>query len=128
MEDKFLEVCLRFKITADDVDIIMMNALDGSISHWCRRVKPDGELMGIGIAEQISSGGELLLLDNIAKRELRLNLSKMLIGIKLWAKKSIGHSCLTQTDGIFVIDPLKVDSAISDAIIQYALFGDVLYA
>lgn len=124
MEDKILDVDMHIRVTSQDVDDIMCVALEGGITHWCDEAKPVGGYLGTYASEQIRKGGKLILHDYVRDGEHCLNLEKLLNGIKLWIK-----SCnrLEQVDGKLVVDCYNVDGEACDAIIQYALFGDVVY-
>ncbi len=127
MEDRFLNVIMKIKVTGEDVDDIMTGALEGGISYWCDKTEPIGDCLGRYASEQISRGGKLLLFDFEAGEKHCLDLEKLLNGIKLWAMNPVGCNCLEQADGKLVMDCGNADAIVCDAIVQYALFGDVIY-
>lgn len=127
MEDRILDVEMQIKVTSEDVDCIMTGALEGGITYWCDKAEPVGDYLGKYASEQISRGGKLMLHDFEEGEEHCLDLGKLLNGIKLWAKNPVGCNCLEQVDGKLVLDCCNADAAVCDAIIQYALFGDVIY-
>lgn len=45
--------------TGQDVDDIMVSALEGGICYWCDRVTVEGQYLGKYASEQISRGGTL---------------------------------------------------------------------
>lgn len=127
MENKLLDVDMQIKVTGEDVDEIMTWALEDGISYWCDKVKPIGDYLGEYAHEQISRGGKLMLYDFESEEKYCLDLEKLLNGVKLWAKNPVGSNCLEQIDGRLVFDRCNLDAVVCDAIVQYALFGAVIY-
>lgn len=130
MEERTVKVELEIKVTQEDVDDIMSGALDGGITYWRSKAKVVGEYLGEYASEQISRGGKLTIYDCEGEAVYTLDLKKLLKGIKLWAEGQIDSSCLERTIGgeFFRINCCNVDAAECDAIIQYALFGEILYS
>ena len=56
-----------------------------------------------------------------------MDLEKLLNGVKLYALNPVGCNCLDMVDGKLEIDCCNADAIVCDAIIQYALFGEVVY-
>lgn len=127
MEPEILKVELDMVVTQEDIDDIMTGALEDGITYWCDEAKVVGDYLGEYASEQISRGGKLMLYDYEAEEEHCLDLEKLLNGIKLWAKNPVGCNCLEHIDGKLTIDCSNADAEVCDAIIQYALFGDVIY-
>lgn len=127
MEDKILNVNMQMKVTGEDVDGIMEGALNGGITYWCDRAKPVGDYLGEYASEQISRGGKLMLYDFEEEAVHCLDLEKLLNGIRLWAENPAGCNYLEQADGGNLVMNCSTDAVACDAIIQYALFGDVIY-
>ena len=48
-------------------------------------------------------------------------------GVGLWAITPVGCNCLEQMDGKIRFDTCNADAIVCDAIIQYALFGTVIF-
>lgn len=122
-----MDVDMQIKVTGEDVDDIMAGALEGGITYWCDEAKVVGDYLGEYASEQISRGGKLMLYDYAAEEEHCLDLGKLLNGIKLWAENPIGCNCLEHIDGKLTIDCCNADAEVCDAIVQYALFGDVIH-
>ena len=127
MENVSLKVELEIVLTKEDIDDIMCGALEGGITYWCNRAKVVGDYLGEYGHEQIARGGKLELHDCEEDKVYVLDLQKLLKGIELWAKNPVGCNCLEQKDGHLEIDCCNADAIVCDAIIQYALFGDVIY-
>ncbi len=117
---------LKVTLTTQDIDDIMVGALEGGINYWCgeaevieeKRVADWGH-------EQIARGGVLMLHDIEDPDEVwELNLEKFLNGFKLWVEKG-GDEYGAVEDG--KVDCCNIDAACADEIVQYALFGELVF-
>lgn len=129
-EEKFeiVKAELEIALSTEDIDDIMCGALEGGINYWCCRAEVvEDKYLGEYANEQISRGGSLNLYDSEGDAVHLLTKEKFLEGIELWAKNPVGCNCLEQTDGKLRIDTCNADAIVCDAIIQYAIFGDVIY-
>lgn len=124
---KELEVMIKIVVTEEDIDDIMAGALEGGINYWCNSAKVVGNYLGEYGSEQIARGGKLILHDFEEKKDHTLDLEKFLKGVELYCKKPTACNILEQIDGKLVLDCCNADALVCDAIIQYALFGDVIY-
>lgn len=123
----------EFRITAQikvvlsrtDIDDIMLTALTGGITYWCRRVEPKGEYLGGLSSEQISRGGSLKLYDSESDDVYELDLQKFLRGFKAWLES--GGDTYGAVDGSGNVDCSNIDADCADAIIQFALFGELVF-
>lgn len=127
MEKVSLKVEMEIVVSQEDIDDIMCGALESGITYWCSRAKVVGEYLGEYGHEQIARGGKLELHDREEDKVHTLDLEKLLNGIKLYAQNPVGCNCLEQVDGHLEIDCCNADAVVCDAIIQYALFGEVVY-
>ena len=119
------------KLTLQDIDDIMVSALEGGVcSCWCNRVSVDGEFLGKYASDQISRGGEIAF--HVSDPDMRphhqkLNIRKFLDGFALWLKN--GGDCYNAVDDTHgSVDCGQIDAVCADEIIQYALFGKLVYA
>lgn len=108
------------RVTNEDIDDIMESAMTGC-TYWCERVEPVDHYLGQYANEQISRGGSLKFFsledgscEVLTKTKFRNGLSKWLEKVK------------PVTEG-GRIDPGQMDANDADAIIQYALFDDIIY-
>lgn len=117
-------------LTQQDIDDIMVSAFEGGINYWCRRVVVQGDYLGEYASEQISRGGKLAIWlyepfeDD--KTCYVLDRDKFLAGFKLWIE-SDGDSYDTIDDSDGSVDCGQIDAICADEIIQYALFGEVVF-
>lgn len=117
----------------EDIDDIMVSALEGGINYWCRKAEVKGDYLGEYASDQISRGGELILHDAEENKSYTLSKEKFIEGMKKFiAAGNMG--CIhreTNSIGAYTgklnIEPCNIDAGAADCIIQYAVFGDVIY-
>lgn len=128
MSEKKFEVVaeVRARLTQEDIDDIMVGALEGGINYWCREVEVVGEYLGEYASEQISRGGALALYDSESSDKWTLDLEKFLNGVKLWLQNGDDRYGALQGDG--TLDTGEIDGEMADMIVQYALFGEIVFA
>lgn len=115
-------------LTDEDIDDIMVSALEGGITYWCGSAEVDGEYLGEFASDQISRGGQLVLRDMEDGKKYTLTKEKFIEGVKMYLKDEGAAACLTISGNKARIDPGFVDGNAADSIIQYALFGELVYA
>ena len=115
---------IKVSLTQEDVDNIMVSALEGGINYWCRKVKVNGKYLGEYASDQISRGGMLTLYDAESSDKWELTLNKFLNGMKLAIEQGFG-AWVKPADGS--IDVGNIDADVADAIVQLALFGEVVF-
>lgn len=115
----------EIKITQEDIDDIMCSALEGGITYWCCHAEVVDKYLGEWAHEQIARGGALKLHDAEEDEVYELTLEKFLNGLQ----KAI-------TDGYYAdyewvtgdcIDTCQVDAEVADAIVQLALFDEIVF-
>ena len=121
-----LVIEVKVKLTASDIDNLIVTAFEGGTDHWAGIIykkelfslKPKGVAMSQWITKLLLEGQEVMLCD-IEDRSERwvLTLQKLLNGITLSAKERPEH-----------IDMDNWDAEDAGCIIQYALFGRVEYS
>lgn len=128
MSKKKFEVVAEIKasLTQENIDDIMVSALEGGINYWCSEaeVVEDKRCADWG-HEQIARGGALILHDAESDDKWELTLEKFLNGVKLWLQNNEDRYGAVASDGTF--DPGEVDGEMADLIVQYALFGEVVF-
>lgn len=118
------ELELKARVATRDIDDIMCAALEGGITGWCRAAKPVGKMLGEYGHEQIARGGSLMLYDAESSDKWELTLDKFLRGLAL-AIESGAPVTIDAESGY--IDTSDVDAECADMIIQFALFGDLVF-
>ncbi len=122
-----VRVVLQIVVTQEDIDDIMVSALEGGINYWCDKAKVDGHSLGEYASEKISQGGTLILHDMEEDRNELLTKEKLLQGIKMYAEQPKHGDIFEVIDHELHIDCGMVDAEVADAIIQYAIFSEIFY-
>lgn len=129
MENRKFQVKADIKanLTQENIDDIMVSALEGGINYWCGKAEVVEEKRVADWGhEQIARGGVLVLHDIEDPDETwELNLEKFLNGFKLWLENG-GDQYDAVEDG--EVDCCNIDAVCADEIIQYALFGEVQFS
>lgn len=113
-------------VTCDDIDDIMCGALTGGINYWCRKAEVVGEYLGEYGSEQISRGGTLKLYDAEEDEVYELTLAKFMRGLMLAIEAGFDREYgWLNDDG--TLDCCQIDAGEADAIIQLAIFEEVIY-
>ena len=122
-DEKFrVSISLDVDLSQQDIDDIMVTALEGGINYWCRRAKVVGEYLGEAASDQISRGGSLILYDAESSDKWELTLEKFLNGVKLYFEQ--GCHVQVEDNAIEIGD---IDAGDADCIVQFALFGEVVF-
>ena len=126
-----VQVTYSVKVTDEDLDQIMSSALESGILYWCDKAEVcENRYFGEFAHEQISRGGSLRLHD--AERDINhvLKLSDVKKGIALYLANYKASNVITpdirdyETGGL---NMYNIDATVADMVVQYALFGDVIY-
>lgn len=120
-----VKVEIEVKLSRQDIDDIMVGALEGGITYWCREAEVVGDYLGEYSSDQISCGGKLILHDTESNDKWELTLEKFLNGVKLWLQNVDDRYHALQKDG--TLDTCNVDGEMADLIVQYAIFGEVIF-
>lgn len=119
---------IEFEVTKEELDDIVCTAMDGGITYWAIKAVPyamingkrEKEYLGEYASDQISRGGELDITDEEGD-VFTLTLNKLVNGIKLYVMK---NSKLISEGRL---DMWQIDACVADAIVQYALFDEIIY-
>nr|DAK86987.1 MAG TPA: hypothetical protein [Caudoviricetes sp.] len=125
MENYNIEVNKKYTVTPQDIDDIMVTALEGGINYWCRKAEVVGEYLGEYASDQISRGGSLILYDAESSDHWELNLEKLLYGIQKAIEDNWYDSYNWYIDG--ELDCCQIDAEVADTIVQLALFDDIVF-
>jgi hypothetical protein len=111
----------KFVLSDQDIDDIMVTALEGGITYWCGKAEVVGKYLGEYASDQISRGGELKLYDAESDDTWILNKEKFINGVKM----ALDNGQIYLTDNR--VDTSYIDSNVADTIIQYALFNEFVF-
>lgn len=110
-------------LTMQDIDDIMSTALD-YITYWCKRVEVgEGTYLGEYASDQISRNGTLVFYDAESEDKWMLTLDRFIAGFKAAVKNGYGTDWFE--DGKIEIG--FIDGPAADAIVQYALFEELMF-
>lgn len=116
---EIIEVSFNVLVTDEDIDDIMVSALEGGINHWCAEAKVQGEYLGEFASDQISRGGTLLLYDVEERKYEELTKEKFLAGMKRYLEHPIYEDTIYPGthEGRYLLDCTLIDAPVSDMII-----------
>lgn len=117
------------RLTQQDVDDIMVSALEGGICYWSDCAEVVGCYLSEYASGQISRGGKLKIhvdepFDEANTEWYELDMEKFAQGFRLWLENG-GDRYGAVSNG--EVDTCEIDGEMADLIIQYALFGEVVY-
>ena len=113
---------IEVNLSQQDIDDIMVSALEGGINYWCRKAEVVGEYLGEAASDQISRGGALILHDAESAQTWELTLEKFLKGVKLYFEQG----CHVQVEDN-AIDTCDIDANDADCIVQFSVCGEVMF-
>lgn len=125
-----LKVTKPVHINAEDIDDILCKAFEGGITYWCNAVQ---SMMSINwhkknhaeyTSEVISRGGDLVL--STEDGDKVLTLEAFLQGLQMVLEKFV--ITLEVIGDEYYIDTTEIDADLADVIVQYALFGELVYS
>ena len=129
-----IKVEMSVVVTPEDIDDMMVSALEGGITYWCDEAKVIGDYLGKYASEQISRGGSLWLHciespDDSETDVYELTPDKFLRGLKMYLEDPNKPYDIFDGSGEkeLRIDCGMVDATVADMIIQYALFEDIVF-
>ena len=128
-----LKIDYEINVTEEDIEDIVVTALEGGIGYWCCldntekefENAPEDEPISITASKILLSGGKIFLIDEVENERYSMSLNDLLDGIKEWVSEGLDHYNAISTGGI---DCCNIDSACADSIFQCALFGGIEYA
>lgn len=117
-----IKITVSHKFSDQDLDDLMVTALEGGINYWCGNVtlKKSGENYDTidFIGNIISKGGTLLLFDVSSNDIWELNRDKLLKGIQMYCEiHNVAPSDLMDMH----------DADVADTIIQYGIFNELVF-
>ena len=114
------------KLTNENIDDIMYSALEGGVTaSWCYKVTVVGEYLGEYASEQVSRGGMLTFTTwDLTEADVTLTKEDFLEGFRKWYEEGGDWYEAVTENGV---DTGNIDAGRADAIVQYALFGEIVY-
>lgn len=122
-----VQIIATVVISKEDIDDIMVSALEGGINYWVDKVEPRCGVEFDFASDVISKGGSIIIHDNEEDATYELTNAKLMQGIRMYAEQPKNSDIFEVIDHELHIDCGMVDAEVADAIIQYALFGEIIY-
>lgn len=121
-----IEITRKVKVSDQDIDDIMVCALEGGINYWCCKCEVyGGKYLGEYASDQISRGGTLIFFDAESDNQWSMNKGDFINGLKQYLSESPDAGDILKPDG--TLDLFEVDGIVADSIVQYALFNEVVF-
>ena len=140
---KTIKVELEVIVMPEDIDDIICTALEGGIGYWaCLDNSPEEfgnapkeETVSETTSILLKGGKTIILIDEEEDERHELTLEKLLAGIKMYLEdKQRPYNILADdlnsagySRGTYELDCCMVDADVADMIIQYAVFGEVVF-
>ena len=86
---EIIEVSFNVLVTDEDIDDIMVSALEGGINHWCAEAKVQGNISESSPAIRSSTRSSVLLYDVEERKYEELTKEKFLAGMKRYLEHPI---------------------------------------
>lgn len=119
---------IKVTLTTQDIDDIMVSVLEGGVTaYWCGKAEVvEEKRVAEWGHEQIARGGALVMHDSEDPDEKwELDLEKFLRGFELWVENGGDEYGAVQKNGR--VDCGRIDANCADEIVQYGLFGEIVY-
>jgi hypothetical protein len=116
-------ITLKIELTPQDINDILCTAIEGGINYWCSHYDTNCILADIKTQytyEIVAHGGYITLYDDYDLDGLQLTKTKLMQGIQQW----IDSQTFKPGDAF---DIGNIDAGDADCIVQYALFGRLVY-
>ena len=110
-----------------DIECILTTALDGGITHWCKRAECLNKENEREFYRKVTEGGTLFLYDWKGNKTLGVDKENFIMGFQQYLREPTGADVLEVIDHQLRVDLNAVDSKVADAMIQYAVFGKIRY-
>lgn len=120
--DNKLQVIHDVFFSDQDINDILYSALSTSDS-WFTDITIEGNQIGEYITDQVSLGGKLFIRDKSSSLRFMLNKEKFANGLRRFIKAN-RMECVENG----ILDIYKIHGKDADSIVQYAIFGEILYS
>ncbi len=141
---KTIKMELEVTVTPEDIDDIVCTALESGIGYWACldnsteefENAPEEETVSETTSRLLKEGKTITLIDEEEDEKHELTLEKLLAGIKLYLEdKQRPYNILADdlnstgySKGTYELDCYMIDADVADMIVQYAVFGEVVFA
>jgi len=133
-EEATVKFTANVVITSEAIEDIMLSALSG-ISYWADNIGCVGKQIGDDVCEHVANGGAVEIhltegeIEEGGSEWFKLDKDMLLKGIQMYLDDEEKPYEIVDFNGIrYEIDLGNVDGAVADLIVQYALFGEEVFA
>lgn len=122
-----IEYTAFYSLTQQEIDDLLVTAFEGGITYWCRNIKVNKWPEGARYASDVPSRGGVLTIaidevDDLGDVvEYQLTLDDVIRGIKMFCESRMLHP-----ETLFG-DFGDYDAIDADCIVQFAVFGEIVY-
>lgn len=127
-----LKIQFNLKVTDEDLKNILEVGLSTGINYWGKIY--ENTTITNSIENIIYNNEEIVIKEIEDENIFKLNKEKLLKGIKKSIKDGYGFGMYSFDEKWLIIkeknitiDPIKIDSVAADVIIQYSLFGEIVF-
>jgi hypothetical protein len=126
-----ISITIKQEVSPENINDLIVTALEGGINYWCRRaiMKRNEDQSYVGVAPEnqdkikyasdlIGFGGVLVLCDAESSDRWELTLENVLKGIQM-------HCTNKKISVAELMEDYDADDA--DAVVQYALFNELVF-
>ena len=112
---------------------ILCTALEGGSNYWIETIKflpPYNKPKGCSVSEYATSelnAGNTIQIVDVDNEHHDLTMGDLIIGIKRWAHRHPNHVSIITEHGKSELDVGNIDASDADAILQYSLFGKLMF-
>lgn len=132
------KITIGYEVELDDqfFEDLIVTAFEGGSNYWVDHVeikhpngdKPKGEPVSVWAASALNNGGTVIFFideegDQHDSPPISLNKDMLVKGVQMWAKEFPDHVTIDNGQ----IDMGNTDADDADAIIQFALFDDLVF-
>jgi len=120
-------------ITVEDL-MDIMDAAGYGINGWADAILHVGEWLGDDTCEHLANGGKVKIclrepIEKGGKRSYEMDKEMLLKGIKMYLDDDDKPYEILYNNGVRTeIDTGDVDAVVADMMVQYALFGEIVFA
>lgn len=119
--DNKIQIVHDVYFSDQDIDEILYSALNPTDS-WFKDIDIEGNPLGEYKTDQVSRGGRLFIRDKLSGLRFMLNKEKFANGLRRFIKVN-GMKYLNDS----ILDIYKIHMEDADRIVQYSIFGEILY-
>ena len=135
MDTITIDIPMTLDVQGADLDNILTTCFEGGSNYWINKVEVDDYKGCKYASEVVSNGGDVWIYPDDSPRYF-VNKERLLKGIELWFKRWITYTKLSGKNNPYLnflndtsikFSNIDWDADDTDSILQYAMFGKVVY-